>query len=106
MAFWMANQSPVCSTESLITYRGGHFFWHIASCYKHGACSAIREGDFKLIQYFANEKVELYNLKDDPAESKNLAAKSPEVTQRLLKKLTGWRKENNAQMPPNSPLPY
>ena len=36
--------------------------------------SAIRAGDWKLLEYFADNHVELYGLKDDPGESRDLAA--------------------------------
>ena len=61
--------------------------------------SAIRDGDWKLIQYFENNDMELYNLKDDLGERKNLAKAKPEKTRELLEKLNAWRKETNAPIP-------
>ncbi|MBK1875799.1 sulfatase [Pelagicoccus mobilis] len=81
-------------------------FWHIASQNKHGACSVIRKDDYKLIQYLKDGALELYNLADDPKESKNLVSENPELTQKLLKELTNWRKVNKAQLPPESPLEF
>lgn len=61
--------------------------------------SAIRDGDWKLIEYFENGSVELYNLSDDPGEGNNLATQLPEKTQELMKQLRNWRKETEAPVP-------
>ena len=79
-------------------------FWHLASCYRNGACSVIRKDDHKLIQFLADGKMELYDLKNDPREKKNLVETNPELTQRLLSELVDWRKANNVPLPPGSPL--
>jgi len=61
--------------------------------------SAIRHGDWKLIQYFENGDLELYNLADDPREKSNIAKANPEKLQELLTELKGWRKTTNAPVP-------
>ncbi|MFV0507568.1 MAG: sulfatase [Bacteroidales bacterium] len=61
--------------------------------------SSIRSGNWKLIQYFENNDVELYNLKDDPSEKNNMATTAPEKTEELLKMLNKWRKETKAPIP-------
>lgn len=61
--------------------------------------SAIRYGDWKLIQYFENNDLELYNLKDDISEKKNLAGLKPEKVKELLGMLEEWRNEINAPVP-------
>ena len=77
-------------------------FWHLASQYKHGTCSAIRQGRYKIIQFLADGKVELYDLKSDPLESKNLAQSQPKIAKDLLDELVTWRKTNAVPLPPNS----
>ena len=60
-------------------------FWHFP-CYvgKATPSSAIREGDFKLIEFFEDGgRVELYNLRDDPGETRNLAKTLPGKAQAL-----------------------
>ena len=81
-------------------------FWHLPSTYKNPPCSIIRKGDWKLIQFLKNGKLELYNLKDDLKESKNLATSQPEVAKELLEELTNWRKANSAPLPPSSELDF
>ncbi|TPN86235.1 sulfatase [Aquimarina algicola] len=81
-------------------------FWHIASKNKHGTCSVIRKNNFKLIQFLADGKLELYDLKNDTVESTNLAEEKPEITKELLTELVTWRKTNAVPLPPNSILEY
>ncbi len=50
---------------------------------------AVRQGDWKLVQ-LGKEPAELYNLKDDIGESKNLAASHPDDRSRLLGELARW----------------
>lgn len=77
-------------------------FWHLASCYRNGACSVIRKDNMKLIQFLADGKLELYDLKNDPREEHNLAQSNPEQTQALLKALVDWRTQNDVPLPPAS----
>ncbi len=61
--------------------------------------SAVRLGDWKLIQYFENNNLELYNLKEDIGEKNNLASTNPEKRNELLEILENWRKETRAPVP-------
>lgn len=61
--------------------------------------SAVRFGDWKLIQYFENNDLQLYNLKTDIGETKNLADENPEKAAELLGMLEKWREETNAPVP-------
>ena len=60
---------------------------------------AVRLGDWKLIEFFETGHVELYNLVDDIAESKNVATANPDRTSLLLEKLQSWRESVNAPVP-------
>lgn len=64
---------------------------------------AIRAGDWKLIEFFGDEGIELYNLKDDLGEKNNLAANNPEKVAQLHQQLAMWRKEVGARMPTVNP---
>ncbi len=65
--------------------------------------SAIREGDYKLIEWYEetlyNEKnqINLYNVREDVGETKDLAQEMPELASRLREKLHQWRKAVGAQ---------
>ena len=76
----------------------------MASTYRNPPCSVIRKGDFKLIQFLNDGKVELYDLEQDLKESKNLLKEKPEIAKELLEELTTWRKENKVPLPPASSL--
>jgi arylsulfatase A-like enzyme len=61
--------------------------------------SAIRFGDWKLIQYFENNDIELYNLKKDNSEKNNLVTSNTQKVNELLELLVEWRNETNAPLP-------
>ena len=76
-------------------------YWHFPHYSNHGTQSpggAIRRGDYKLLDYFENDTVQLFNLKDDPGEQKDLAGSQPKKAERLLKMLKAWRKQVSARM--------
>ncbi|PWJ57967.1 arylsulfatase A-like enzyme [Dyadobacter jejuensis] len=83
-----------------------NIYWHLASQYKHGTCSVIRSGPYKLIQFLASGELELYDLAQDPLESDNLVTKEPLLTKRLLADLVHWRQSNAVPLPPNAALKY
>ena len=80
-------------------------FWHFPHYGNQGdsPSSAILEGDWKLIQHFENETLELYNLREDVSETNNIAELHPEITQRLFKQLIDWQKEVEAKIPDANP---
>ena len=79
-------------------------FWHYPHYYpRMPPASAIRAGDWKLIHYYENNRLELFNLKTDPAETKNLAATQPAKAKAIHTKLDAWRKETNAKAPTKNP---
>lgn len=104
----VANAKDGVDLAPLLHQSGGisrdELFWHYPH-YQHyqlgGATpySAIRKGDFKLIEFLDNMRVELYNLRNDIGEKTNLAGKMPEKVDELRKRLHAWRDEVGAQMP-------
>lgn len=72
-------------------------FWHSRKARPHSTgdpkTSAIRSGDYKLLHFFDEDKVELYNLKTDIGESQDLAKAEPEKAKALLAQLNEWKKE-------------
>ena len=76
-------------------------FWHFP-CYVGRATpsSAVRERDFKLIEFFEDGgKRELYNLRTDPNEAHDLAATMPEKAAAMYATLQKWQRETNAALP-------
>lgn len=79
-------------------------YWHYPHYYHTTTpVSAIRRGDWKLLEFFEDNQVELYNLKQDASENNNLEKENPEKTRELLKLLTSWRQYVNAPMPRLNP---
>lgn len=74
-------------------------FWHFPH-YQHATPnSIIREGDWKLIWFYEQEKGELYNLKNDISETTDLSEKYPKIYNDLKLKLDGWLDETHAKLP-------
>jgi uncharacterized sulfatase len=78
-------------------------YWHLPHYHHSTPASAIRRGDWKLIEFFETGAVELYDLKGDMSEQRNLAAMEPERTQMLQRELSRWRREVGARMPRPNP---
>jgi arylsulfatase A len=65
--------------------------------------SAVRAGDWKLLEYLEDDRVELFNLKQDPGETADLARQQTAKTTELRDLLHSWREEVGAAMPtPNA----
>ena len=80
----------------------GPIFWHFPHYSNHGYQSpngAIRSGNYKLIEYYENDTVQLFDLENDIGEQRDLSAEKPELAKRLRKRLQDWRKEVDAKMP-------
>jgi len=78
-------------------------YWHYPLEKAHflggRSSGAIRQGDFKLIEFFDNGDVELYNLTEDISEKHNLVEELPEKAAKLQKSLTEWRRDVGAKVP-------
>jgi arylsulfatase A-like enzyme len=76
-------------------------FWHspISRTESMGdtAASAIIDGNWKFIDWYEDEVVELYNLTADPGERQNLVLSHPEKAQELQEKLKTWKASVNAR---------
>lgn len=85
--------------------RRGAIYWHYPHYHPCGAtpCGAIRRGDYKLIEFYEDGRLELFNLKQDIGERNNLAAAMPQKAAELHKKLANWRRAVKAQMPTPNP---
>ena len=81
------------------------FYWHYphyhGSTWKPG--SSIRDGDWKLIEFYHYKNFELYNLAADPGEKIDLAKSNPKKAAELRAKLTVWQKQLGAKMPLPNP---
>jgi arylsulfatase A len=77
-------------------------YWHSPHYHEKRPQSAVREGDWKLIHNLEKDTRELYDLKNDPGETKDLAAQQPGRTEELVAKLERHLTASGAQrMRPN-----
>ena len=95
------------SLRPLLEQTGGlerdAIYWHYPHYHHSTPGGAIRSGDYKLIEFFEDGKLELYNLAEDIGETKNLAEEKPDLAARLQRQLAGWRGDVNAAMPVENP---
>lgn len=83
-------------------------FWHFPGylqtreegSWRTTPVGAIRYGDWKLLQFFETEELELYNLVDDIGEQNNLVDINNVKTQELLRVMDNWRENLHAKLPP------
>ena len=64
---------------------------------------AVRAGDYKLLEYYENNTVQLFNLREDLGEQNDLSQAEPEKVDELRTMLRTWRKEVSARMPSPNP---
>lgn len=79
-------------------------FWHFPNNWGSkgpgiGASSSIRKGDWKLIYYHADRQYELFNLREDLSETRNLATEQPDRRTELAAELRTYLQKVDAQMP-------
>ncbi len=97
------------SLMPLLTGSGGldrqAIYWHYPHYGNQGGtpgCS-IRMGDFKLIRFFEEERLELYDVTHDVGETRDLAAERPDLVARMSKMLSDWLEETGARLPQANP---
>jgi arylsulfatase A-like enzyme len=80
-------------------------YWHYPHYHPGGATpyGAVRAGDLRLVEFYEDDRVELYNLRDDIGESQDLASTMPERAAELRRMLHDWRTQVGAQMPTPNP---
>ena len=78
-------------------------FWHLPHYHHSTPASAIRQGDWKLIEFFEDDHTELYHLAEDIAESTDLSSREPERAAALRSALRTWREKVGARLPVQNP---
>jgi arylsulfatase A-like enzyme len=89
----LRGETPPATERSL--------FWHYPHYGNQGGApgSAVRRGDWKLIEWFEDGRRELYNLREDPGETQDLSATRPDLTEELYQELAAWRDSVDARLP-------
>jgi len=80
-------------------------YWHYPHYHGSGnrPSGAVRAGDYKLIEWYEDSSVELYNLRNDIGEKHDLAGRMPEKAAELRSMLQTWRNRMKAKMPVSGP---
>jgi arylsulfatase A-like enzyme len=80
-------------------------FWHFPHYHGSGnrPSGAVRVGDYKLVEWFEDGRIELYNLNEDMREENDLAAAMPLKAEELKERLHRWRTSVDARMPEKDP---
>ena len=88
------------------SFKRSDIFWHFPgylgageNTYRTKPVSVIRSGNYKLLEFLEDGKIELYNLAEDVGEKSNLASQMPDLKKELYDKLTNWRNDIKAPMP-------
>lgn len=84
---------------------GRALYWHYPHYHPGGATpySAIRSGRYRLIEFFEDGRLELYDLESDLGEQQDLSKAKPDIAANLLRNLRSWRAEMDAQLPRVNP---
>jgi arylsulfatase A-like enzyme len=87
-------------------FKRAPLYWHYPHYGNQGGSpgSAVLDGDWKLIRWYESEKEELFNLKDDIGEKKDLLKSNPKIAGDLRAKLDAWLSAQHALMPTKSPF--
>jgi arylsulfatase A len=83
----------------------GSIYWHYPHYSNQGGVpsGAIRSANYKLIEFYEDGRLELYNLADDVRESNNLAQAKAKLASELHGNLRAWRSAVGASMPTPNP---
>jgi arylsulfatase A-like enzyme len=105
------NIWPLLTSDGTAKLSREALYWHFPGylglgpgAWRTTPAGAIRMGDYKLLEFFEDNHVELYNLKDDIGQEHDLAKTDPDRAKAMQAKLAAWRMETGAKMPtPNTP---
>ena len=91
---------PLLSGKKAILGREAIYFHypHYHHINTMGPAGAVRMGDYKLIEVYESGQCELYNLREDIGEQKNLASRKPELVATMKKMLQEWREQSGSKM--------
>ena len=80
-------------------------FWHYPHYHlaDRPPCSAVRDGDWKLLHWYEDDRYELYDLASDPGEQTDMSASRPDLVAKLRKELEGFLASVHAKFPTKNP---
>jgi arylsulfatase A-like enzyme len=94
----MLGSTPTLKRDAIFQHFPG-YLGSGAGRWRTTPVSLIHAGEWKLMEFLEDGHLELYNLKDDLGETKNLATTNPDKAKELHARLIAWRQETKAAMP-------
>ncbi|GAB4420733.1 MAG: sulfatase [Bryobacter sp.] len=100
-----AAQTGIDGVDVLRPVKRPALYWHYPHYSNQGGVpgGAMREGNWKLIEFYEDSRLELFNLAEDPGETKNLAKREAKRAAAMREKLEQWRKASGAILPTANP---
>ncbi|MFN0167932.1 MAG: sulfatase [Bryobacteraceae bacterium] len=106
-----AERMPKDSQSLVPLLRGGTqskreaLYWHYPHYSNQGGRpgGAVRRGPYKLIRTYEDQRSELYNLRQDPGESLDMASQMAELTSEMVSRLNNWLNEVRAPLAAHNP---
>jgi len=93
------DASAELGRESLYWHFPGYLQAYGPGLWRTSPVSVIRAGDWKLLKFYEENRVELYNLAEDLGETVDLADQRPEKREELLGRLNDWLQARDAPLP-------
>lgn len=100
-----ADIMPLLTGQGMFERPSEAIYWHYPHYGNQGGTpgASMRLGDYKLIEFFEDGRLELYNLVEDISEESDLADAMPELTSRMHGMLKAWQEDVEAIMPEVNP---
>ena len=93
------GESFVSALKGDLSFKRKPIIWYYTFA-KEGTGSpsmaAVRDGNYKYVEFMYEDRFELYNLKHDPGEQKDLSRKFPDKAKKMGQMLDDWVKETKA----------
>ncbi|MGJ8724690.1 MAG: sulfatase [Roseibacillus sp.] len=95
------GESLIPLLKNPTTVKERSLFWHYPHYHGSGWSpgGAIRQGEWKLIEFWEHDDAQLYHLGEDLGEQNDLSKENPEKAEELAQELASWRKAMSAVMP-------
>ena len=84
---------------------GRKLYWHYPHYSNQGGkpSSAIRDGNYKLIYYYEDDQLELYDLQQDSGEKNNIISTKKALAEKMKLDLFRWLHATNSSFPKKNP---
>jgi arylsulfatase A-like enzyme len=103
VALWRSGGEAKLARDALFWHFPGYLEADETGTWRTTPAGSIRSGDWSLIEFFEDHRIELYDLSTDLGQQRDLSAVEPGTARRLHDRLRAWRAAINAPMPAPNP---